>query len=308
MLDSSTDRGVTMATSSSISSARVAMAARHRRRHTALRRVQAAGILVILIPLALVWIYPFIWMVSASIKSNAEVFTSLNPFPPIIHLENYVRAWTEARIGLYFFNTVFVTIGSIIISVGSTALIGYVLGRYRFKGKKVVIGLFAAAIFLPEGYTIIPIFDLISTLRLDGSLWGLTLAEAGGAHVVAVLLFAGYFRQLPAELEEAAMIDGAGFLRIFFQVYLPLAKPVIATAVILQFMHSWNDFLLPLVLTLARPELRTLAVGVYSFQGVHFNDWSGMAAASTIAIVPIVVVFLLLQRYFVESVAGAVKG
>lgn len=277
---------------------------RHRRRTT----IRLVVLSAILIPICLVWVYPFIWMVSASLKSNREIFAGLNPFPKIIHLDNYVRAWQQADIGHYFFNSVFITFFSIIIAVGSTALIGYVLGRYRFRGKKVVFGLFAAAIFLPEGYTIIPIFDLISTLHLAGSRWGVTMAEAGGAHVVSTLLFAGYFRQLPAELEDAARMDGAGFVRIFASVYLPLAKPVIATAIILQFMHSWNSFLLPLVLTLSRPELRTLAVGVYSFRGEYLNDWSGMAAASTIALVPIIVVFLFLQKYFVESIAGAVKS
>lgn len=294
-------------TTTAISTAGADLTAGQRRRKTR-QRLRLAVVLVIFIPLAIAWVYPFIWMMSSSVKANGQIFESLNPFPHIIRLDNYVRAWTQARIGQYFVNTVIVTLGSIAISVTSTALIGYALGRYSFYGKKFVIAMFAAAVFLPEGYTIIPIFDLISKIHLDGTLWGLTLAEAGGAHVVAVLLFAGYFRQLPAELEEAAVMDGAGFLRVFAQIYLPLAKPVIATAIILQFMHSWNDFLLPLVLTLSRPNLRTLAVGVYSFQGVHFNDWAGMAAASTIALLPIVLMFLALQRYFVESVAGAMKG
>ncbi len=102
-------------------------------------------------------------------------------------------------------------------------------------------------------------------------------------------------------------MDGAGFLRIFAQVMLPLAKPVIATTVILQFERSWNSFFLPLVLTLSRPNLRTLGVGMFAFQGEFFNDISGMAAAATIALLPIIAVFLLLQRYFVEGIAGAVK-
>ncbi|MEQ7127979.1 carbohydrate ABC transporter permease [Actinopolymorpha sp. B11F2] len=261
----------------------------------------------VLFAVCFVWIYPFLWMVSSSIKTNAEIFAGLSLFPKAIRLDNYVRAWNDAHIGDYFFNTVFVTVMSIIISVLAVSMMGYVLGRYRFPGKRVVIGLLAAAIFLPEGYTIIPVFDLINKLGLQDSLWGITLAEAGGAHVVATLLFAGFFSQLPKELEEAAMMDGAGFFRIFWQVYLPLAKPVVATAVILQFMHSWNDFLLPLVLTLNQPELRTLSVGIYSFQGEYFTDWSGMAAAATISLLPIIVLFLFLQRYFVEGVAGAVK-
>lgn len=279
-----------------------------KRRRRVATTIRVTVMSIILFAVCIVWVYPFIWMVSASIKSNKEIFAGLNPFPKVIRLDNYVRAWTDANIGQYFLNTVFVTVFSILISVTVTAMIGYVMGRYRFPGKKIVIGLFAAAIFLPEGYTIIPIFDLINDLGLSGSLWGVTLAEAGGAHVVATLLFAGYFGQLPPELEEAARMDGAGFVRIFAQIYLPLAKPVIATAVILQFMHSWNDFLLPLVLTLSRPELRTLSVGIYSFQGEHFNDWGAMAAASTIALLPIIIVFLFLQRYFVESMAGAMKG
>lgn len=279
-----------------------------RRRHARRRRVRTALILVVLVPLAIVWVYPFIWMMSSSLKSNGEIVGTLNPIPRVLQLGNYVRAWTQADIGRYFINTVLVTVGSIVISVAATTLLGYVLGRYTFKGKKVIIGIFAAVIFLPEGYTIIPIFNLITTLHLDGSLWGLTLALAGGVHVIMVLLVAGYFRQLPSELEEAARVDGAGFLRILLQVYLPLAKPVLATAVILQFMSSWNAFLLPLVLTLSQPNLRTLSVGIYFFQGVNETDWAGMAAASTLAIIPVILLFLALQKYFVESVAGAMKG
>jgi ABC-type glycerol-3-phosphate transport system permease component len=262
---------------------------------------------VILLMVCSVWIYPFLWMVSASIKTNQEIFSGLGLFPEVIRLDNYVRAWTQADIGRYFVNTVFITVSSILISVTASAMIGYVLGRYRFRGKGVVIGLLAAAIFMPEGYTIIPVVDLLTKLHLTGSLWGITLAEAGAKQVVAILLFAGYFSRLPKELEEAALVDGAGFFRVFARIYLPLAKPVVATAVILQFMHSWNDFLLPLVLTLSRPELRTLSVGIYSLQGQYFNDWSAMAAAATIALTPIIVLFLFLQRYFVESVAGALK-
>jgi ABC-type glycerol-3-phosphate transport system permease component len=269
--------------------------------------IRAWIISIVLLPISLVWIYPFLWMVSSSLKTNAEVFEGLGLFPDTLQLGNYIRAWNEAHIGQYFLNTVLVTAGSIVISVVSTAMIGYVLGRYKFPGRKIVAALLALAIFLPEGYTIIPVFDLINKLGLDDSLWGLTLAEAGGAHVIAILLFAGYFSQLPKELEEAAVIDGAGFVRIFWQVFLPLAKPVTATAIILQFMHSWNDFLLPLVLTLTEPELRTLSVGIYSFRNDFFTDWSGMAAASTISLVPIIVAFLFLQRYFVEGIAGAVK-
>ncbi|MGH2557727.1 MAG: carbohydrate ABC transporter permease [Thermomicrobiales bacterium] len=270
-------------------------------------RLRAAVTTAILLPICFGWIYPFLWMISAGFKENAEIFSGLGLIPKDPQPGNFARAWTEARIGDYFLNTVIITLGSIAIVLVSVSMMGYVLGRFQFPGKKLVIVLFAVTVFLPEGYTIIPIFELVNRLGLANSLIGVTLAQAGGAHVVMVLLFAGYFSQLPKELEEAAIVDGAGFLRVFWQIMLPLAKPVIATTIILQFMYSWNAFLQPLVLTLSRPDLRTLAVGIYAFQGEFFTDWSGMAAAAAISLAPIVLVFLALQRYFVEGVAGAVK-
>jgi raffinose/stachyose/melibiose transport system permease protein len=269
--------------------------------------VRLALTTIILIPICFIWAYPFLWMVSAALKSSSEIFSGLSLVPHQLHWENFARAWTQARIGQYFFNTVIITVSSILIVVTSSAMIGYVLGRYAFPGKRIIIGLFIALVFLPQGYTIIPVFALINKLGLGNSLLGVILGESGSAHIVQILLFTGFFSQLPKELEEAAIMDGAGFVRIFARVMLPLTKPVLATAVILQFMQSWNDFFLPLVLTLSRPDLRTLAVGMFAFQGEYFTDWSGMAAAATISLLPIIIIFLFLQRYFVEGITGAIK-
>jgi raffinose/stachyose/melibiose transport system permease protein len=271
-------------------------------------RLRAIITTLILLPIGFGWIYPFLWMVSAGFKTNNEIFGGLGLIPADPQPQNFTRAWTDARIGDYFLNTVIVTVGSILIVLVSVSMIGYVLGRFQFPGKKLIIVAFAVTVFLPEGYTIIPVFELVNSLGLANSLAGVTLAQAGGAHVVPVLLFAGYFAQLPREMEEAAVVDGAGFFRVFWEIMLPLAKPIVATTIILQFMASWNAFLQPLVLTLSRPDLRTLAVGIYAFQGEFFTDWSGMAAAATISLAPIVIIFLLLQRYFVEGIAGAVKS
>lgn len=262
---------------------------------------------LILTPICILWIYPFLWMMSASVKPNGKVFAGLGLIPTKWYFSNWTEAWTQAHIGRYFVNTVIVTLSAVAIVVFTTATMGYVLGRFAFPGRKVIIGVLAALVFLPQGYTIIPIFDLITNLHLDGNLFGIILAESGAAHIIQLLLFAGYFRQLPKELDESATMDGAGFFRIFFQIYMPLAKPVVATVVIIQFIASWNDFLIPLVLTLSRPSLRTLAVGIYSFQGENLTNYSDMAAASTISLLPVIIVFLFLQRYFVEGIAGAVK-
>lgn len=274
-----------------------------------LRTSTARALLVslILLPISVLWIYPLLWMVSASLKTNKEIFGGLGLLPADPQWENYARAWEQARIGQYFLNTVVITLSSVILVVVFTSMIGYVLGRYSFPGKRLIIGLFVATVFLPTGYTIIPVFEMVNRLQLADTLWGVILAQSGAAHVLYILLFAGYFSQLPRELEEAAIMDGAGFVRVFAQVLLPLATPIMATVVILQFIDSWNDFLLPLVLTLSRPDLRTLAVGMYAFRGEFYVDWSGMAAAASISLLPVILVFLFMQRYFVEGIAGAVK-
>jgi len=262
---------------------------------------------VVLIPVCLIWIYPFLWMLSASVKPNGKVFAGLGLFPTKWFFSNYSDAWKSAHIGRYFVNTLAVTVGAVIIVLITTSTMGYVLGRFSFPGKKLILGVLGALVFLPQGYTIIPILDLVTALHLTGNLFGIILAESGTAHIIQVLLFAGYFRQLPNELEESATMDGAGFFRIFFRIFLPLSKPVIATTIILQIIASWNDFLIPLVLTASQPNLRTLAVGIYSFQGANATNYSNMAAASAISLLPVIIIFLMLQRHFIEGIAGAVK-
>ncbi|WP_159585632.1 carbohydrate ABC transporter permease [Chelativorans xinjiangense] len=263
---------------------------------------------VVLAAICILWVYPLVWMVSASFKSNSEIFAGGGLIPENPTFENFVRAWHEANIGAYFFNTLFVTVGSVLITTISAALMGYALGRRPFPGRAALFGLMLFTLFIPQGYTIIPVFELLSNLGLGQSLWGLMLATCGHSIVIFTLLFAGYFSQMPKELEEASRMDGVGPVKTFWYVMLPLSKPIIVTVVVMQTLQAWNDFLLPLVITLANPALRTLSVGIYSFRGEHFIDWGGMTAGSTITIVPVIILFLFLQRYFIDGLAGAVKG
>lgn len=281
---------------------------------------------VLFFVVTIIWVYPLIWAISSSLKTNRELYSgSVSPLPAgfewsmlnpsnwsmlseIFHFENYANAWYVASFSTYFMNTVIFTGAVVSIVVALCAITGYVLGRYRFPGKYLFIGALTATMFIPHGYTIIPIWQLINALDLGKSIWGLILAESGSTHVLYIFLFMAYFHGIPRELEEAAKIDGSGFIRTFTMIMLPLAKPVIATSAILQFIHSWNSFFVPLIFTVHRPDLRTLGVGLYSFVGDHSQDIVSMAAGATISFVPIVIVFLFFQRYFVEGVAGAVKG
>ncbi len=234
--------------------------------------------------------------------------SGLRLLPSQFRFENFIRAWKQANFSVYFWNTVIVTFWGVLVTLFLTATSGYVLGRYKFPGKNIFAVLVVAMMFMPKGYTIIPIFELIRRMGLLDSLAGIVMAQVGGINTMGVLLFMGAFSQLPKELEEVAKLDGANFPRIFWQIMLPMVKPIIATVSIFQFMSSWNDFFTPLVFTLGKPELRTLGVGMYSFIGEYSTDWVGMAAAASISLIPIIVMYVCLQRYFIEGVAGAVKG
>lgn len=273
-----------------------------------LARPGNAMIFLGLLVLGLLWIYPFIWLLSASLKTQPEIFGSgLGLLPEQAMWENYARAWSVVGFDRYFLNTVLITGGTVLLIVVRSALAGYVLGRYDFIGKKALIVVFVVTFFLPEGYTIIPVVQLTDQLGLLNTYTGVILGLGAGGHVASTLLYAGYFRGLPKELEECARLDGAGPFRIFGQIMMPLAWPITATVVILSFLFAWNTYLLPLVFTLSDPGLRTLAVGMTAFIGENSTDWSGLAAAALIALVPVMAVFIALQRKFVDSIAGAVK-
>jgi raffinose/stachyose/melibiose transport system permease protein len=248
-------------------------------------------------------------MVSAAFKTQDEFFRNgLSLIPESFNLENIKRAWGAGNFNQYFFNSIVITATVVLIVLVTSSTAGYVIGRYSFTGKKLIVGVFVASMTIPLGFTIIPIYELIRMLHLDNTILGIILAEAGGAHVIFILLFSSFFRQIPNEMEEAAKMDGCGFVRTFIQIMLPLSKPIIGTVVIMQSIWTWNSFLLPLVLSLGNPKLRTLSVGLYALKGENVVDWTGISAGATIAIIPIIIVFLSLQKYFVDGIAGAVKS
>ena len=274
-----------------------------------MKKVGKSIIYILLAVVAFVWVYPFIWMITASLKTQDEFFASgLSLIPKSLNFENYVRAWNNANFGVYFKNSIIVTVSVVVIVLLATSAAGYVMGRYAFVGKKLIMGIFMASITIPLVFTVIPIYKLLKEMGLESNLLGLILAEAGGGHVIFLMLFSSFYGGLPKELEEAATIDGSGFMKTYTSIMFPLAKPIMATVVIMQFIWTWNSFLLPLIVTLSKPELRTLAVGLYALRGENVVDWTGIAAGACIAVLPIIIIFICLQKYFVDGVAGAVKS
>lgn len=261
-----------------------------------------------LILMAFLWSYPFIWMVSAAFKTQNEMFSSkLKLIPDTLNFDNFIRAWDKGNFDVYFRNSIIVTIAVVIIVLIITSLSGYVLGRYDFFGKKSIIFALTISVMIPSVFTIIPVYETLKEIGLSQSMLGLILAESGGGHIIFIMLFSSFFKKIPKEIEEAAILDGCNFYQLYYKVMFPLSKPVIATVVIMQFIWTWNSFLLPLVITLNNPSLRTLSVGLYTLKGENVVDWTGIAAGASIAVIPIVIVFIVFQKYFVSGIAGAVK-
>ena len=257
----------------------------------------------------LAWLYPFLWTLGSSLKSTDGFFNQgLNPIPSEFVWSNYPAAWEEASFGQFFLNTVVIAVGTVLLTLFITSTAGYVLARTRFVGRRGCLLLVSVTLFLPHGYTIIPVFDVIRSLGLLNTLWAVVIVQSAGGVVFATFLFMGYFMTIDRELEDAARVDGANFHQVFWRVMLPLAGPMLATVALFTFISAWNSFFIPLVFTLSRPELHTLAVGMYAFVGQNSTQWTYLCAGSVLTLAPIILVFVLLQRYFVNGIAGAVKA
>jgi ABC-type glycerol-3-phosphate transport system permease component len=255
------------------------------------------------------YMYPFLWMLSGSLKTKEEFFgRGLSLIPQQLVWKNYAEAWQGTHFSVYFKNSIFVSVVTTLIIIMLTSMAGYSLARYQFPGKRFILGAILLTMFLPRGFTIIPIFALIMRLGLLNTLWAVILVNAAKSMVFNTFLFAAYFTTLPKELEDAAQIDGANFPIIYLRIAMPLALPMIGTVALFEFIDNWNSFFIPLVFTLGRPDLRTVPVGMYAFVGQNSIEWTLLAAAATMSLLPTLILFFLLQHLFVKGMVGVIRG
>jgi raffinose/stachyose/melibiose transport system permease protein len=252
-------------------------------------------------------LYPYLWMLGSALKSPEEFFDGgVSPIPTAPYLSNFREVWEDGFAG-YFVNTVLVSAGAIVVAIVAASLFGYALARLRFAGRGLMIGLIGLLLFLPPTYNVIPIVTMVTTLGLNDSLVGVILVLGTYALPLAIMLYFAYFRTLPEALDEAARLDGAGTWRSYLSIAMPLATPITVTVALLTLVSTWNNVVVPLILTLGAPELRTLAVGLYAYNGTHLAQYTLICAGAALAVLPIVGVFLFLQRYFVAGMSGAFK-
>jgi multiple sugar transport system permease protein len=248
----------------------------------------------------LVAIFPFVWMVLTSLKDRAEA-SAFPPtlFPSVWHPENYVEAWRTAPWPRYFFNTLLVSTVVALGNMTTSTLAAYAFARLRFFAKQVVFFLLLATLMIPDEVTVIPNYVLIQRLKWINTYQALIVPFLAG--VFGIFLLRQFFRSLPQDLFEAAMLDGAGHLQIIWYVVLPLSRPALITVALLSFLSSYNSFLWPLLVA-SRAELRMVMVGLNSFTTEVSTRFDLLMAASAMVILPVVMLFFVAQRYFVEGV------
>lgn len=266
---------------------------------------------IFLAAMILFTLYPIIYTVLGSFKTNAELTQGGSFFPAQWHFENYYQAFVQADFTKYTMNSIVVSVSVTILAVVTCSLAGFILARKEFAGKKILMALYMSMMFVSLGsVTLYPIYELLRALRLNKTIFALVVALTGG-QATNVFLVMGFTRGIPRELDEAAIIDGCSLYQVYYRIVLPLSKPILAVVALFSFRNAWNDYITSLIMTISMPRLQTLTVAVvqlkYSVNAAA--EWHIMLAGASIAIIPILIVYLFANKQFIAGLtAGAVKG
>lgn len=272
------------------------------------------GIIFILLALlALVTVYPVVYIALGSFKTNSELVSGgLKLLPEKFILDNYIQAWQMANFSRYTVNSLILSFGVMFVSVIVSSLAGYVFSRREFRFKGLIYNAMVMFMFINVGSAALrPLFELAVKLHMNESLLSIILISAGSGQATYVFLIHGFMNSVPKELDEAAKMDGCSFFGIYARVILPVLKPALASVALLSFRGGWNEYILPLIFTMTNDRLRPLTVGVVALQnaGDGAAAWNILFAGSAIAIIPIVIVYLFASKQFMGGMTeGAVKG
>jgi raffinose/stachyose/melibiose transport system permease protein len=253
-------------------------------------------------------IYPVIWMLYSSLKSESNFAMDILGFPRELRFMNYVRAFTEGKIGFYLLNSIINTIITVGFVLFFSFTIGYCLSRFNFRGRNILYYLFLSGMLVPIYALLIPIFIEFKILDLLNKRITLILPYIAFSMPVSIFLIESYIKGIPDELEEAAFMDGSSVVNSMFRIIMPVCSPVLATSAILAFLNSWNEF--PLALVLIRSTaLKTIPIGLTNFVGSYTTNYTLQMAALVVSTLPVVIIYLLFYNQIIKGmVAGAVKG
>ncbi|PYI51352.1 carbohydrate ABC transporter permease [Paenibacillus flagellatus] len=282
-------------------------AASHGRKRSVGAIVGIAAVSLVLIGYFLIVAYPLFWMIMSSFKETKEIYGSSWSLPTKWFPSNYAKAWTMG-VSKYFMNSVVVTSCSVVLTVLLSAFSAYGLSRFSFKGKYVVLALLSAGMMFSPQVSLIPLYKLVQTIGIHDTHWALILPYVAFRTSMTVLLIRSFFLQIPKELEESAYLEGCSSLGIFFRIFIPMSKPIIWTTVLLTAYWTWNEFLFAIIF-IDSDSVKTITSGLLAFRDALYTDWGVLMAGLVISALPLVLLFVFMQKHFVRGLAeGGVKG
>ncbi|HPM43336.1 MAG TPA: carbohydrate ABC transporter permease [Candidatus Omnitrophota bacterium] len=262
----------------------------------------------ILLAVSLTCIFPLVWMFSSSLKTQQTIFKNMSLWPGVCHWENYITAWTRGGFGIYFLNSVFYTVTVVVGLILIASLAAYAFSRLEFKGKNIIYFTFLAAMMIPIPGSFIALYVLLVKLGLVNTRLGYILPQISIGLSLAIYLLKTFFDEIPKEIEDSAAVDGCSPVGIWWHIALPLAKPAIAVIAIFNALAVWNEYILAMIILQDKAKM-PLQRGLMIFQGAHFTEYPLPMAGITLTAIPIIIIYLVMQRYIIEGItAGAVKG
>ena len=251
---------------------------------------------------------PLLWAFLSSFKTYGEINSSALSWPSAFRLDNYKAAFQYAPIAKYFANSVIIVGCSVLVTVALVAMCAYIISRFEFKLKLVIVLLISMSLMLPVQAISQPLFTIFQKLGIFDTKLGLVIVYSAMGIPMSFFVMTSYYKTIPAALEESAYIDGGSFLQTFLHIILPLAKPGLVTIALLQFINTWNEFYFALMLT-SGDTARTVPIALNYYMGTFANNYSALFAAVVMTVLPTIVLFIVLQRQVMDSLtAGAVKG
>lgn len=257
---------------------------------------------------ALIQLFPILWLFLFSLKSNAEIFSG-SPFalPSAFRWENYLKVW-EGGIGVYFWNSIWITAVSVILTVLIASMATFALTRMKWKLSGLVLGLIMIGLMIPVHSAIIPLFSMFLKVNLIDNPLSIIITYTAYNLPITIMILLGFYYTLPREIEEAAVIDGCSIHGVFFKIILPMTMPIMSTTVIINMIYNWNEFVFVNTF-ISSDKYKTLTVGIQNFIGQYMTDWGAIGATLIISVLPILIAFIFFSNKVVEGLASsAVKG
>ena len=261
----------------------------------------------VLLLLAALILYPLVWMIYSSFKSNPDIFADVFALPRTLYLDNYLTVFTQGAMGIYFRNSLLVSVLSVIGLIAFSSLAAYAFASFKFRGSTPIFMILLLGLMVPPQALIISGFKLMSILDLLDTYWALIFTYFGWTSF-GILVLRNFFQSVPRDIKDAARVDGAGHWQMFSQIMLPLARPSLSTIAIFYFMWVWNEFIYPLVY-MQSPEKYTIPLGVLFFNSRYTVEWGLQMAALAVATIVPLIVYYVFQKQFIRGIlAGALKG